>query len=284
MSKKEEKVDDIRKNVLSVRIARKELPDIGELVIGTVYRILEHGAYVLLDEYGGIEAYAPINEIVQSWFHDIKDYLRLGQKTVFRVIRVDARRRLIDVSLRKVKEEEKKEKLTKWKRTLRGVRLLELVAKKLNIPLDKALQDFGWKLEDYYGDFLSIFENVAKYGPDDLRKLGLSDNVINAIVEIARERVEVEPVEISGIIRMISIKPDGVKHVRDVLLKAMELARKEGAEDVRIYTIGPPRYRIDLVGKDPKKLEQVLKDVVNLVTTEIRKRGGGEASFTRIGE
>ncbi|GAB6946271.1 translation initiation factor IF-2 subunit alpha [Vulcanisaeta sp. JCM 16161] len=283
MSKKEEKIDEIKRNVLSVRIARKELPDIGELVIGTVYRILEHGAYVLLDEYGGIEAYAPINEVVQSWFHDIKDYLRPGQKTVFRVIRVDARRKLIDVSLRKVKEEEKREKLTKWKRTLRGVKLLELVAKKLNMSLDKALQDFGWKLEDYYGDFLSIFENVAKYGPDDLRKLGLNDDVINAIMEIAKERVEVEPVEISGIIRMISIKPDGVRHVRDVLLKAMELAKKEGAESVKIYTIGPPRYRIDIVGKDPKKLEQVLKDVVNLVTTEIKKRGG-EASFTRIGE
>ena len=283
MSKREERVDDIRKNVLSVRIARKELPDIGELVIGTVYKILEHGAYVLLDEYGGIEAYAPINEVVQSWFHDIKDYLRPGQKTVFRVIRVDARRKLVDVSLRKVKDEERREKLTKWKRTLRGVKLLELVAKKLNIPLDKALQDFGWKLEDYYGDFLSIFENVAKYGPDDLRKLGLSDDVINAITEIARERIEVEPVEISGIIRVISIKPDGVRHVRDVLLKAMELAKKEGAESVKIYTIGPPRYRIDITGKDPKKLEQVLKDVVNLVTTEIKKRGG-EASFTRISE
>ncbi len=283
MSRKEEKVDDIRKNVLSVRIARKELPDIGELVIGTVYRILEHGAYVLLDEYGGIEAYAPINEVIQSWFHDIKDYLRPGQKTVFRVIRVDARRKLVDVSLRKVKDEEKREKLAKWKRTLRGVKLLELVAKKLNIPLDKALQDFGWKLEDYYGDFLSIFENVAKYGPNDLRKLGLSDDVIDAITEIAKERVEIEPVEISGIIRVISIRPDGVKHVREVLLKAMELAKKEGAEGVRIYTIGPPRYRIDIMGKDPKKLEQVLKDLVNLVTTEIKRRGG-EASFTRIGE
>ena len=283
MSKKEEKVDEIRKNVLQVRISRKELPDIGELVIGTVYKILDHGAYVLLDEYGGMEAYAPINEIVQSWFHDIKDYLRLGQKTVFRVIRVDPRRKLIDVSLRKVREEEKREKLNKWKRTLRGVKLLELVAKKLNIPLDKALQDFGWKLEDYYGDFLAIFENVAKHGTDDLRKLGLSEDVINAIAEVARERIEIEPVEISGVIRMINIKSDGVRHIREVLLKAMELAKKGGAEDVRIYTIGPPRYRIDLVGKDPKKLESILKDVVNFVTTEIKKRGG-EASFTRIGE
>lgn len=283
MSKKEERTDDIRRNVLTVRIARKELPDIGELVIGTVYRILEHGAYVLLDEYGGVEAYAPINEVVQSWFHDIKDYLRPGQKTVFRVIRVDARRRFIDVSLRKVREEEKKEKLTRWKRMLRGVKLLELVAKKLNMPLERALREFGWKLEDYYGDFLSIFENVVKYGPDDLRKLGLSDDVINAIVEVAKERIEVEPVEISGIIRIISIKPDGVKHVRDVLLKAMELARKEGADGIKIYTIGPPRYRVDVVGRDPKKLEQVLKDVVNLVSMEIKKRGG-EASFTRIDE
>ena len=283
MSKREDRVDEIRKNVLSVRISRKELPDIGDLVIGTVYRILEHGAYVLLDEYGGLEAYAPINEVVQSWFHDIKDYLRLGQKTVFRVIRVDARRRLIDVSLRKVREEEKREKLAKWKRTLKGVKLLELVAKKLNMPLDKALQDFGWKLEDYYGDFLSIFENAAKHGAGDLRKLGLSDDVINAINEVAKERIEVESTEISGVIRIISIKPDGVRHVREVLLKAMDLARKEGVDGVRIYTIGPPRYRIDIVGKDPKKLESVLKDIVNLITTEIKKRGG-EASFTRIGE
>lgn len=283
MSKREDKVDEIRKNVLSVRISRKELPDIGDLVIGTVYKILEHGAYVLLDEYGGLEAYAPINEVVQSWFHDIKDYLRLGQKTVFRVIRVDARRRLIDVSLRKVREEEKREKLAKWKRTLKGVKLLELVAKKLNMPLDKALQDFGWKLEDYYGDFLSIFENAAKHGAGDLRKLGLSDDVINAINEVAKERIEVESTEISGIIRIISIKPDGVRHVREVLLKAMDLARKEGVDGVRIYTIGPPRYRIDIVGKDPKKLESVLKDIVNFITTEIKKRGG-EASFTRIGE
>ncbi|MFB6469884.1 MAG: translation initiation factor IF-2 subunit alpha [Vulcanisaeta sp. AZ3] len=283
MSKREESADEIRKSVLPVRIARRELPDMGELVIGTVYRVLEHGAYVLLDEYGGLEAYAPVNEIVQSWFHDIKDYLRPGQKTVFRVVRVDYRKKLVDVSLRKVKEEERKEKLARWKRTLRGVKLLELVAKKLGIPLDKALQDFGWKLEDYYGDFLTVFENVAKYGPDELRKLGLNDNVIEIIAEVAKERIEIEPVEISGVIRLISIRPDGVKHIREVLMKAINQARKERVESIKIYTIGPPRYRIDITGRDPKKLERVLNDIVNLVTTEIRKRGG-EASFTRIGE
>ncbi|WP_069807954.1 translation initiation factor IF-2 subunit alpha [Vulcanisaeta thermophila] len=283
MSKREDKAEEIKKGVLSIRISRKELPEIGELVVGTVYRIEDHGAYVLLDEYGGLEAYAPINEVVQSWFHDIKDYLKVGQKTVFRVVRVNPSRKLVDVSLKKVRDEERKEKMNKWKRTLRGIRLLELVAKKLNIPLDKALRDFGWKLEDYYGDLLTMFENVAKHGPVELRKLGLDDNVINAILEVARERVEVEPITISGVIRVVSIRPDGVRHIREVLTKSMELAKGEGVEKVSIYTIGPPRYRVDLVGRDPKKLEQALNDMVNFITREMKKRGG-EASFSRITE
>ncbi len=282
MSKRKDELEAIRRSVLPVRVSRKELPDVGELVIGTVYKILDHGAYVLLDEYGGLEAYAPINEIVYSWFHDIKDYLRVGQKTVFRVIRVDPKRKLIDVSYKKVRDEERKEKMYRWKRTLRGVKLLELVANRLGIPLEKALEDFGWKLEEHFGDFLAIFEYVAKYGPDELKKLGLPENVIQAIAGIARERIEIEPVRISGILRVVSIRPDGVKHVKEVLTKALEIARNsEGVDDVRIYTIGPPRYKIDLIGKDPKKLEQTLKNVVEFVTNEIRGRGG-EASFTRV--
>jgi len=42
----------------AVRFYRRQYPEVGELVVGTVKRIEEHGAYITLDEYGGVEAYA----------------------------------------------------------------------------------------------------------------------------------------------------------------------------------------------------------------------------------
>ena len=282
MSKKEKKKDEksVLSHVLNVRIARKELPSIGELVIGTVARIEDHGAYVLLDEYGGLEAYAPASEILQSWFHDIKDYLRIGQKAVFRVIRVHPIKKLVDVSYRKVKDEERTEKFLRWKRTLRAVKLLELVAKKVNIPLQEMIEKVGWKLEDYFGDMYKGLEEVAKSDYTVLLKLGIDENLAKVIEEVAKQHIEIPEVTLSGIIRLINLRPNGVEYIRNILSNALKLGMEKGVK-IRIYVVGPPRYRIDVTGKDPKYLEQVLNEIVNYVITEAKKCGG-EATFQRI--
>ncbi len=281
MSKEKGKEKEKKSQILTVRVARKEVPDVGELVVGTVTKIFDHGAYVALDEYGGLEAYAPINEIVQSWFHSIKDYLKINQKAVFRVIRVDFKRKLVDISLRRVRDEEKKEKLMRWKRTLRAVKLLEIISQKLNIPLQELIINVGWKLEDYYGDMLRGFEEIVKEGIKVLLRLGISENIAKAIEEVAKQHIEVSEVTLSGIVRLINLKPNGIEHIREVLSRALQIASKLGNNNTRIYTIGPPRYRIDITGKDPKHLENVLKEVVNFIIEEAKKRGG-EASFSRI--
>ncbi|RLE89661.1 MAG: translation initiation factor IF-2 subunit alpha, partial [Thermoprotei archaeon] len=51
---------------------RKQLPDVNELVIGTVRRIYDHGAFVTLDEYNDLEAYIPLNEVSHTWFRNIR--------------------------------------------------------------------------------------------------------------------------------------------------------------------------------------------------------------------
>ncbi len=283
--KGKEKDKETPQLLVPVKIARKELPDVGELVVGTVTKIMEHGAYVILDEYGGLEAYVPINEIVQSWFHSIKDYLKPGQKAVFRVIRVDPRRKLIDVSLRKVREEEKKAKFLQWKRTVRAVKLLELVSQKTGIPLQELLVKVGYRFEDIYGDMLKGFEQLAKGNVDEVRRIlkDIPDHVFKVIEEVAKEHIEIPEVTFSGIIRMINIRPDGVEHIKETLIKAKQLIEEKynGTVKYKIYVVGPPRYRIDLTGRDPKLLDQILTEVSNFVIEEARRRGG-EASFTRI--
>ena len=83
---------------------RKPLPDVGEIVIATVKKVFEYGAYVTLDEYGGLEAYLPWSEVSSRWIRDIRDYLREGQKIAVKVIRVIRRKKQVDVSLKRVME------------------------------------------------------------------------------------------------------------------------------------------------------------------------------------
>ncbi|MEM4547286.1 MAG: S1 RNA-binding domain-containing protein, partial [Thermofilaceae archaeon] len=131
----------------------KRLPKLHELVIGTVKRIEEHGAFVTLDEYLNLEAYVPLNEVSHSWFKSIREVLKVGQKRVFKVIRVDPRRGLVDVSLKRVTDSERRKKMQEWKRFQRSMKLLELSAEKLNKSIEEALE-VALNLENFYGDTL----------------------------------------------------------------------------------------------------------------------------------
>lgn len=263
-----------------VRIARKPTPEMGELVIGTVSKITEHGAYVKLDEYNGIEAYVPVNEIVPTLFRDITDYLDVGRKAVFKVIRVDRGRQLIDLSYRKVRDEEREKMLLRWKRTNKALRLFNIISQKLGIPLQKLIEEVGWRVEDYYGDMYGIFEAAIR-SEDIFDKLGIPENIANAIREVASQHVEIPKVELKGVIRLINIGPSGVDNIKKILSSIKEAAIKLGASEAEIYTIGPPRYKIIIGGRDPKKLEAAMEEIAKLVVVEAKKNGG-EASFSRL--
>lgn len=263
-----------------MRLARRDLPEVGELVIGTVKKIAEHGAYIYLDEYE-VEAFAPTQEIVQSWFHGIKEYIKEGQKAVFKVTSVNPKMKVVEVSLRRVREQEKEKKLLQWRREMRAYKLLELVVSKAGLPQQEALKML-WALEDAFGDPLKAFEEVVKTGPEVLKPLKLPPRVEEALVEVARQHVELPDVKISGIIKAVSIEGDGVEKVREVL-KAVEdvVKRRHPNVAVKLYVVGPPRYRIDLVGKFPKQLEAAFNEAAQALQ-EAAKKYKVVASIQRI--
>lgn len=96
-------------------LRKPEWPDVGDLVIATVVRVTDYGAYVKLDEYGK-EGLLHISEISSSWVRNIRNFVREGQKVVLRVLRVDAEKRHVDLSLRRVTKRQKREKILFWKK------------------------------------------------------------------------------------------------------------------------------------------------------------------------
>ncbi|AET32907.1 translation initiation factor IF-2 subunit alpha [Pyrobaculum ferrireducens] len=253
-----------------MRLVKKEFPDVGEVVIGTVKKIAEHGAYVYLDEYE-LEAFAPTQEIIQSWFHSIRDYVKEGNKTVFKVISVNPKMRVVEVSLKRVRVDEKEKKLLLYRHRVRTLKLLEIAMKKLGKTQEEALKTM-WYLEEQFGDPFKVFEEVVKTGPQVLDDLELDPKLKEAIVELARQQIEIPPTKISGIIKAVSVEGDGAERIKAALAElAKAIQEKYPQISAKIYVVGPPRYRIDIVGQQPKQVEAAFTEITNLLQTLQKK-------------
>ncbi len=248
--------------------------------MATVDTVFDRGAYVLLDEYGGIEGYVPIGEVSSSWVHNIRDFLREGRKVVLKVIRVDERKGHVDLSLRRVTEKERKEKLLEWKRAQRAEKLLELAAERLGKTLDEAYEEAGWKMEDAFGEIFAGFEAAAIEGEAPLLKAGVPREWAKVLAELAKAYIEISEVKVSGVLKLSSRASDGVRRVKEALMSAVN-ALKNYDVKFRIYSVGAPRYRIDITAKDYKLAESALDAAVNAALKKIKELNG-EGSFTRI--
>ncbi len=263
--------------------SRKSLPDVGELVVGTVRNVMDMGAYLALDEYDGFPAFLPWSEATSKSVRSIEDVVKEGQKVVVKVIRVDKVKKHVDVSLKRVMEGEKRRKMAFYKRYVKVATLVTLLAEKLGRSIDEAYRDVIWRLEDTYGDPLTGLERAVLEGEQALRNAGIPEYWIKPLLEIARTHIEVKTVRISGIMTIKSTASDGLYRVKDLLLRIKGLLEKEPKVKARLYTVGSPRYRIDLEGHDFKILESILKKILEEASKEA-ERLKLEFSFERLKE
>ncbi len=262
-------------------LRRKELPDTGELVVGTVREVYDYGAYLNLDEYDGLEAYLPWSEVASRWVRNIRDAVKPGQKVVVKVIRVNKTRKQVDVSLKRVTDSERRRKMTEWKRNQKALKILEIVAQKLGKTLEEAYEAIGVKLEDAYGEIMAAFEEAAIRGPKVFREVGISEEWINPLLEEVKRHIEVKKVKIYGTFIAKSLAGDGIRRIQKVLLAAEEAAKNVSKDvEVRMYTFGAPRYRIEISAYDYKTAEKALSAALEKARQEAEKLKV-ELTFTR---
>ncbi|MCS7140090.1 MAG: translation initiation factor IF-2 subunit alpha [Candidatus Nezhaarchaeota archaeon] len=252
---------------------RREWPLQGEIVIGTIVEVFDKGAYITLDEYDNKKAYLPLNEVSSSWSHNIRDVIREGQKTAFKVIRVNPAKGHIDLSLKRVADVEKERKLLEWKRAKKAEVLLEFAAKKLGKTLNDAYNEVGWKLEDRYGEIYAGLEEVARKGKEPLLAAGVSKEWIEVVTELAKEHIEIPLVKLSIVLELKCYKPNGINIIKKALIEALNYAKMKGY-NVKIYADGAPKYRIDGVAEDYKQLKSILREVAGVALEIVNKDGG----------
>lgn len=254
-----------------------EWPEVGELVVATVNRITSYGAYVILDEYGK-EGLLHISEVSSSWVRNIRSFVREGQKVVLKVLRVDPSRGHIDLSLRRVEKPERVRKLIEWKRMKRAEGMFMVASQELGMTPEELYDVAGIPIEDEYGTLYEGLEKAAREGPAPLTKAGVPEEIAEVLARVAAERIKVKKARVKGVLTLQCLKPNGVVHIKEALIKAVKAGGEKAS--VEAYTIGAPRYRIEVTAENYKDAEAVLSKAVETAIATI-KEAGGTGSFQR---
>ena len=256
---------------------KKEYPEEGELVVGTITKVQGFGAFVSLDEYPNKEGFIHISEIATGWVKRIRNFVRERQKVVCKVVHVDIAKKHIDLSLKKVNDHQRREKIQDWKNAQKATKLFEMVAQALGKPIDQCYMEFGDVLIKKYGTLYAAFEECA-YDPNTLRNDGFSGDWLKKFDEIAKSSITVPFVEIKGMMLLTSYLPDGISHIKEALIQA----EKSEFDDVSIEIkyIGAPRYMINVKAPDYKIAESQMKKAVERAEAYMKKTKG-ECEFQR---
>jgi translation initiation factor 2 subunit 1 len=251
----------------------QEMPERGEIVLATITKVMDHGAYVTLDEYDDIQGFLHISEIAPGWIRSVSRFVRDGEKKVLLVKKVNTNRRDIDLSLKQISKDQKKQKLKEVKKYEKGKILLQNVQEKGNLS-DEEIE----KLEDsIYSKFDSVYDafiEIGRNGIESIKELKLGKRTTTIIEEIC-SKIKLPSVEIRGIMEITSSKSNGIEIIKKVLL---DILKKDSTIDITY--LGAPKYRLSITSDNFKSAEKLLKPIIVEIQTDIEKKKGS-FKFTR---
>jgi translation initiation factor 2 subunit 1 len=250
-------------------------PEEGDLVVCTVKSVRNFGAFVELDEFPGKEGFIHVAEIATGWVKRMSDYVREGQRIVCKVLKVEASKGHIDLSLKKVNAHQKREKIQEWKNDQRASKLVEIVSTRLGMGVDEFREKHGERLEEEFGGEYEAFEAAAR---DEGLPKKFKGDWVGVFVQVAKENVTVSTAKVDGTIELTCPGGNGIEKIIAALKEAESMSDDEA--EISIQYIGAPRYRIVATGTDFKVVEDRMRAAAEKAI-EFLKKGGGAGKFER---
>jgi len=252
-----------------------ELPEAGELVIATITKIGDHGAYVTLDEYDKIQGFLHVSEIAPGWVRNITKYVKENEKVVAIVKKVREGREEIDLSLKHISKDQRKKKLLDVKRHEKGKSIIKNIQKKANLS-DAEVE----KIEDkIFSKYDSVYDAVIDIGTNGIQvfnDLDMPEKTLGVIEDVS-SKIKLPSVEIRGILEITDFSSNGIENIKRML---QSFEKKEQKDGVKILYISAPKYRISVTASDFKSAEKTLKHVLEDLQKNIEKNKG-VFKFTR---
>lgn len=262
----------------SCRYYRKKYPEVDELVMVTVRRIADMGAYVGLKEYDDIEGMILLSELSRRRIRSIQKLIRVGRDEVAIVLRVDKEKGYIDLSKRRVSSDDVVALENKYNSSKIVQAIMRNVAEKNNVSLVELHEAITWPLYDKFGHALDAFKKAITDPEDVFKELSVPNDIYQSLMKSIRRKLTPAPVKLRADVDITCFAYEGICAIRRGIHAAESLSTEEVT--IRVRLVAPPHYVATANTLDKSlgvvQLEESLKLLQNSLVSE-----GGSVTIKR---
>lgn len=263
---------------ISCRFYEQKYPEIDEVVMVNVTQIAEMGAYVKLLEYDGQKGMILMSEFSRKRIRSINKLVRVGRTECVLVTRVDQDKGYIDLSKRRVVQEDIKRCEEKYSNAKTVNQILRHVGEILDYEDDKQLEDLyrrtAWYFDKKYasiGGSHEMFKEAAQK-PEVLDELDLDAHTVDVLLKNIKRRLTPQAIKVRADIEVLCYAYDGIDAVKNALRAGLALATEE--VPIKINLIAPPIYVISVTLFDEEKGVEAVKAAMEVIEASITAAGG----------
>ncbi len=254
-------------------MAEIQIPEVGEIVIGRVIKVLDYGVFLELLEYERVQGFVHISNVSSSWIKNIRNFVKEGQIRAGKVINIDRQRGQIDISFTKVSQSQQREKIEEYRQAKRSQKLIELLAAQVKVAPEVAISEVAEPLLEKYDTLYDAFQAILVDG--SLLSL-VPKKWADPLKEMVAKNYELPEKTVKGQMVVCVPGPGGVESLK----KALLAGKKKGGKNVEIFYEGSGRYDIRATSTDYKSAEKLLSGVSGEIIAQAVS-AGGKAEFEK---
>ncbi|KAL1130592.1 hypothetical protein AAG570_011838 [Ranatra chinensis] len=263
---------------IGCRFYKQKYPDVEDVVMVTVSKIAEMGAYVHLLEYNNIEGMILLSELSRRRIRSINKLIRVGKTEPVVVIRVDKEKGYIDLSKRRVSPEDVEKCTERFARAKAVNSILRHVAELLDYKTDEQLEDLyqrtAWFFEERNKKKASAYDFFKQAVLDNsiLAECGLDERTQEVLLTNIKRKLTSQAVKIRADIEVACYGYEGIDAVKDALRAGLALSTDD--LPIKINLIAPPLYVMTTATPEKTEGLKALQVAIEAIKNKIRELGG----------
>eukprot|EP00744_Colponema_vietnamica_P002920 GILI01004535.1.p1 GENE.GILI01004535.1~~GILI01004535.1.p1 ORF type:complete len:348 (-),score=129.75 GILI01004535.1:198-1241(-) len=258
---------------LNCRMYENKYPENDDLVMVLVKSVQEMGVYVTLLEYNNVEGMILLSELSKRRIRSVNKLVSVNRQEVGVVLRVDKEKGYIDLSKRRVEQEDLAKCENKFHKSKTVHSIMRHVAEQLNMDLEALYIQVGWPLYRKYSHAYDAFSLLIGPEPVDIFEgLEVPQSTKDLLIKQIKRRMTPQPVKIRADVEVTCFDYEGI----DAIKAALKAAESCGTQDipVQVKLVSPPQYVITAVTLEKDLGIQLVNNAVEAVKKEITARRG----------